>query len=1286
MFLPKRYEKSKVPLAPTKFDTMSPDRLKELMKPKIREEPKDSDDEEEAEEEEEEEPIFKNTKNRFMEEYEEHYELVQTATHVTADIASGKRPEKVLKTATAGRIQFEGIMVEEKVAPLLLCENCEVRYSVVYCRDCGRGGEVQCLRCCELCHPIPEGLLKHPHEVETSQRPAAIRPITEDDISRVVVEKPFPIPDYYIEESDAALAKGVDLSIPNTLATNYTDPAANSVRNTVPYMDLPKYQVDDKLIFMDPVTKQQAYGRVISEWDQRHGTVAPSILRGEGSMYLYFVEKIDLIANVGTLGDLLKFLEKKEEAPEYPVFKDLEDVPYRWEFAAAREVNRKVNEMHELQALGPRRHFRSNVEKKRDDEDNDDEREGLGGGEWNEEDSQAHRSQVTFEDLNLLDQHDDMSVGNNSVMSPLANPAALERPSPQKPEAVAENSILAFRHVELSKDEQLDRLREALPGAVMATSPRDASKRSFFHAVQIDNPAMKEPEEAPSPSKKDTNAANYMGKSRVKRRNDEPMKIIDAVKASNVLVLRESEMMLPEDVFNMDELTNAKQNVNKKEMYLTRCFNIYKRKFKALAFNLWHHQLEFLAERMRNHNAVKIQKYARRWLERHTLPNLVDEWQEICFQKWSKLHAQFHYCTRETPYSVTMDHKIYFLTKLDAGRYSVFLRVIGNRILKYVGRKKNRVMLFFLKLWRDNTNGFQESDIKYGHFDMTAMDIEEGQPDDTGDKGDYGMGQTGRTTRLAHPNPTETDSVSGDQQQAAQELYTAFRKHGHRAVSGSDDNYVNVSTIPLGITRKAVVPPAELTAEEQKEKQNKKNLKGYFDQEEEEEVFDMDGVLPPYRPDLGIKLPAAIPVYMPTNAKERLEVTRSRRLTYCSYKAHMEGPCEDACWIIPGRIAMGCIPWGRASKRTQTSSITTLLLGGCDVFISCMEEEEETECEQRLEIQPVAKMLKKAAAGARMAVDEVVRNSKRVCEEMERKLKNIPVLETTHADYASVKKELTRCKARVKLSKEARARAQGELERLPKVFEWIRVPLKTDQCPTINEILPVLWQIERKLSEGRSLYIYSREGHGRCGLLAGCLLGRLYSFNPSETLIRLQNSHDCAKREEARPVPINCPQLNSHRNLISQVIMHANRPMMGVVYRFHDDPETKHDILNMPKRGTGLGLSYNETPKTLQVNQSAPFANVTQKEMDVDDMVRKKETVSFEINHARDVKKSLVTEHGRGADLVDIPEIYEMHTNPKKLGQNINIVRETTLQRQPENGIDKKQTKMPILRVKNTAL
>ena len=1255
-------------------DPMSPKRMAELMTTKIKEDPY----EEKEEEEEEEDPIFTNSKNRFVEQFLETSELVKQAEKRAADIAAGTYRKHVAKAATAGRIQFEGIFIEEVTVPLLLCDNCEVRYSVVWCGACK---EVTCLRCCELCHPIEQGEKLHLHEQETVHRPPSIRAIVEGDRSKVVVPPDFPIPDYYIEENDAEKAKGVDLTQPNSLATNYTDPSAYLLPNTTPYTTLPKYAVDDKLIFTDPVSGQQAYGRVISEWDQRHGVVAPSILRGEGSLYLYFVEKIDLVANIGTLADLLKLLAEKEEIPEYPVFKDTEDVPYRWEFAAAREVNRKVNEMHVLQKHGPRRHFRGpEVLKKPPTKEEE--------ADVNSITNSLEKSLVTFEG------EDDN--GSVSVLSQLAKAEFLDQP-PEEVVAKEDSNDLkvSFRAMDLTKEEQLDRLREEQPEVVLAlTSPRDSSKRSFFHSTQIDNPAAKEEIVKTSPTKKAGGGgeAAYMGKSKVKKNKDEPLKIIDQTRVCNVLVLKEKDLFRPEEVFNMEDMQNQNNKLSKKEIYLTRTLNGLKRQYKTMAFKLWKYQLEDLLIRLKNHMSMRIQKYARKWLQRGTLDRLSDEWQAICYQRWQLLHSQFHYCARETPYSVTMNHKLYFLTKLDANKYAEYLRMTCKRVLKFTGRKRNKMMMICFQLWKRNSTELNESDIKFGHFDMTAMDMDDGYADDTGEKGDYGSGPTGKTTRLRFPiENIEEESLSALQQAEAQELYTNFRKLGvnRSGVSGNDEAYVNVSTIPLAITRKPAIPPPELTAEEKKEKLAKKNRRGYFETEEDEEdaPFDHDGVLPPYRPDLSIKLPAAIPIYMPSNAEERLHVSQSRRLTYCSYKAHMQGPCDDASWIIPGRIAMGAIPWGRANKRTQTSSITSLLLGGCDVFVSCMSEEEENECEKRLGIPPIGKTLKKAAAGARMAVDEVVRNSKRICDEMQKKLKNIPVLSHEHPDYAVMKKELTRCKARVKLSTEARSRAQGEFERLPKVFDWIRITIKSNECPTLQEILPVLWQLERKLSEGRSLYIYSREGHGRCGLLAGCLLGRLYSFNASETLIRLQNSHDCAKREESRPVPINCPQLNAHRNLITQVVNHSNRPMMGIVMRHHDDPETKHDILNMPKRGTGLGLNYHDTPKNLQVTQSAPFATVTQSEQNVDIMVRKKETVSFEIKLERDVKVSYETQHGRGDDKPNIPEIYEMHTNPKKLGQNINIVRETELQRQKVIEVDrnKRQVEMPVLRVKNTA-
>ena len=78
-------------------------------------------------------------------------------------------------------------------------------------------------------------------------------------------------------------------------------------------------------------------------------------------------------------------------------------------------------------------------------------------------------------------------------------------------------------------------------------------------------------------------------------------------------------------------------------------------------------------------------------------------------------------------------------------------------------------MVYFFQLWKSNSTEHNESAIKFGHFDMTAMDIEDGMPDDTGEKGDYGMGPTGGTTRLQFPVPTEFESVSAAQQRAAQE-------------------------------------------------------------------------------------------------------------------------------------------------------------------------------------------------------------------------------------------------------------------------------------------------------------------------------------------------------------------------------------------------------------------------------------------------------------------------------------------------------------------------------------
>ncbi len=1453
--------------------------------------------------------IYKNAKNRFEERFSELHEEIEKELRFQADLAEGKNVERAgPKVATAGRIQFEGIMVEEEIPPMELCDNCETRYSVAYCEGCK---ECFCIRCVELCHPIPSNENKHPHEVETVLYPALIREIKEGDKSSVVVPEEFPVPNTFIEEHELAAAKNIDLNVPNSLATNYHDPAAfpKPLSKDKPYSTMPRFKVDDKVLFDDPVTGKQAYGRIISEWDHRHGAVAPPIIRGEGSMYMYVVEKIDLIANVGSLRELLRHIKEKEKTPDFPtfLFGDTGNVPYREEFAAAREVNRMVREMQEVKEHGPRRHYKEDQEarEKREmearqkeiadiaqkkaefmasqgllEEGDDDSIEGNGGGG---DGSVDDRSVVTLDlgDLTSLpglaggsivieasaatrggkntstsaakkvrktDVSDTSVVnpftgyGYTTKMEPLTKEQeqkmieelaererAEKRAAMQEADASAQSELPAW-YTELSKEEQLDRIREALPGNEAGgtgdvTSPRLASKRSFMHAVLKDNPAYFAQQEenergakAMAEKKQKSNLA--MGASRVSYKNSEPKKVVDEDRALNVLVMPEYSLADPSEEFDLSQAHAEAKNLGRKEAVLNRVLRSLRRRLERGPFKLWKKQMDHLLLVKENHCSRRIQTVARVWLCRNMLDKLLDHYLWQVEQKRLNLHSQFQYCSRETPFCVTMDHKLFFRTKLGANKYSTVLRLLCTKIFNFTRRKASTQLTFWFHVWRRNATGIDESVIKYGHFDMRAFDIDDAlEPADTGDLGERGehffpgqdpkvvvglrraklkaellkaaadkaaMSEKKRLERaialagtkgnvngemaldeatlvsasdgmtdsvldssvggdslsswlaspdkggggalvssgpqgftgaqraqdkagdgenldegakkaveswLSHPNATPGSSVSTATQKAAFEIYAKFRKGGPRnaGIGTNHDTYVNVSTMTLGLVRTpAIRPTAEQEAVRRAKILEKKKMKGYYDEEvdENEGAFDPDGELPPYMPSLDVKLPPAIPVWMPTTAEERLHVSNSRRLTYCSYKAHMQGPADDVCWVIPGRLAMGAIPWGNANQRTQTSSITAILLGGCDVFVSLMEEEEEIDCEKRLDIKPIASLLKSAAAKAKIAVDNVVRDSKRVCDEMEKKLRLIPALQPKHPAYDANKKELTRIKARSKLANEAAVRAKQEFERLPKVFEWIRVPLKVDQCPSMHDMLPVCWQLERMISEGRSLYLYSREGHGRVGLLAGCLLGRLYGFTPQETLIRIQNSHDCARREEGRPVPVSCPQLRNHRDLITQVVTQSNRAIQGTVHRSHSDPETMQDVLYKPKKGTGSGKDYITVEKVAQQPLTQSHSNVHSTEMDTRYMQRKKESVRYDTKLERDVVPSYHSEHGRGDDSSDLAELYELDTKPNRIRQMRDVVRYTRLQRSdPEGrGPDDRATPMPSLRVRAEGL
>ena len=61
-------------------------------------------------------------------------------------------------------------------------------------------------------------------------------------------------------------------------------------------------------------------------------------------------------------------------------------------------------------------------------------------------------------------------------------------------------------------------------------------------------------------------------------------------------------------------------------------------------------------------------------------------------------------------------------------------------------------------------------------------------------------------------------------------------------------------------------------------------------------------------------------------------------------------------------------------------------------------------------------------------------------------------------------------------------------------YDWIRMPLSHEpDSLTVDDILPYLWELERRMALGNSVYLYSKDIHGRAAVMAGCLLGPLHA-------------------------------------------------------------------------------------------------------------------------------------------------------------------------------------------------
>eukprot|EP00002_Diphylleia_rotans_P032294 TRINITY_DN6770_c0_g1_i1.p1 TRINITY_DN6770_c0_g1~~TRINITY_DN6770_c0_g1_i1.p1 ORF type:complete len:144 (+),score=21.16 TRINITY_DN6770_c0_g1_i1:388-819(+) len=78
-------------------------------------------------------------------------------------------------------------------------------------------------------------------------------------------------------------------------------------------------------------------------------------------------------------------------------------------------------------------------------------------------------------------------------------------------------------------------------------------------------------------------------------------------------------------------------------------------------------------------------------------------------------------------------------------------------------------------------------------------------------------------------------------------------------------------------------------------------------------------------------------------------------------------------------------------------------------------------------------------------------------------------------------------------------------------LEFLHIPVEVYRCPSDEELLSLLKAILKALEEGKKVYIHCMGGHGRSGIVSGCLLGILYNLDADGALELLTKLHGCRK-------------------------------------------------------------------------------------------------------------------------------------------------------------------------------
>ncbi|RHY32741.1 hypothetical protein DYB32_002286 [Aphanomyces invadans] len=302
----------------------------------------------------------------------------------------------------------------------------------------------------------------------------------------------------------------------------------------------------------------------------------------------------------------------------------------------------------------------------------------------------------------------------------------------------------------------------------------------------------------------------------------------------------------------------------------------------------------------------------------------------------------------------------------------------------------------------------------------------------------------------------------------------------------------------------------------------------------------------PWHPGMGVrlhKLPRAYAHMKPDGSLAVEDITK-----YKQFRQNHSGPTASSYWIVRGtaslhqrslmrdgmveRILLGSYPCGPAfpDKRgkqrvaARSDSITCMLLEQIGTFVCLLEDAEVRHLEAALPPEDVAPtdshtnpndptvppfafsaMLQLRHAKLRAELEHAVVAAEKYVNMATKTLDQLqqrgPEVEDFVMDL-SVKKKA--------LAQNNLTQAVATLKQL-QPLHILHIPIAHNHAPREPDLRRHLQLLETRLRDGENLYIFSREGRGRTGLLGALLLGRLYGLSPIQALERQQRCHDCQR-------------------------------------------------------------------------------------------------------------------------------------------------------------------------------